>query len=119
LPKLYITPFINESISDNPLKQKKRTYPIDMIYPQKKALNSVIFIPEGYKVDFLPQKLNIDNKLFKLNYFIVSDNEQIKISFEYYFKQSVYPVNNYSLIKYYFNEIVKKGNEKIVLSKIL
>lgn len=115
--KIYLSPFLNESISDNPLKQKIRTYPIDMTYPKKRSYKSTILIPEGYQVDFIPKGKKINNQLFELSYTAISDDKQITISFDYYFKKSIYSSNDYSEIKFYFNEIVDKGNDKIVLSK--
>jgi hypothetical protein len=115
--KIYLSPFLNEIISDNPLKQKERTYPIDMTYPIKRVFNSTILIPKGYKVDFIPSEQKINNQLFELTYSANSDDNKIIISFDYYFKKPVYFATDYSNIKFFFNEIVKKGSEKIVLSK--
>jgi hypothetical protein len=119
--KIYILPFFHEVINDNPLKLKSRTYPIDMTYPNYKSFYSEIKIPEGYEVDFLPANAKILNDQFELNY-LVSNNEEkgsVTVSYNYYFKQSVYPDTEYSKLKFYFNEIVNKGVEKIVLSKKL
>jgi hypothetical protein len=115
--KLFVTPFINEVINNNPLKQIERTYPIDMIYPEKRRFTSSVKIPDGYQIEFLPSESIINNQFFELNYSIKNDDQNIVISFYYYFKKPVYNPSDYSKIKYYFNEIVKKGNEKIVLTK--
>lgn len=115
--KVYLLPFLNEVISENPLKQKVRKYPIDMTYPKKRVYNSVIIIPENYQLDYLPSKQKINNQLFELAYSIETDDNKVIVSFEYFFKKPVYSATDYSKIKYYFKEIVKKGNEKIVLSK--
>jgi hypothetical protein len=115
--KIYLLPFLNLPVSDNPLKQKERTYPIDMTYPKQRIFNATILIPDGYKVDYMPTEQKINNQLFELNYSASSDGNQITVSFDYYFKNTVYAATDYSKIKFYFNEIVKKGNEKIVLSK--
>ncbi len=117
--KIYLSPFLNETISDNPLKQKDRTYPIDLTYPKKRIFKSTIVIPEGNKVEYIPSEQKIDNQLFELTYSTSIVDNQIIILFDYYFKKSIYSSNDYSKIKLYFNEIVKKGNEKIVLSKVL
>jgi hypothetical protein len=116
--KIYISPFLEELLADNPLKQAERTYPIDMIYPSQKIYHSTIHIPEGYKVDHIPKDIFIKNKLFSLDYKVTSDDKEINISFTYYFKNSVYPAQDYNLMKFYFNQIVQKRNEKIVLSKL-
>ncbi len=116
--KFYITPFLNEVISDSPLKQKKRTYPVDLTYTKMRTFNSTISILDGYEVDYLPEQLTIKNSLFELNYIITNNNDnQLQVSFSYMFKKPLYSPEEYARIKYYFNEIVKKGNEKIVLSK--
>ncbi len=116
--KLYVDPFVGISLSDNPLKQRNRTYPVDLTYPRKRSYKSIILIPEGYQTVFLPDQKIINNKLFELKYNVTSDAEKINISFEYLFKNAVYQPDDYSKIKFYFKEIVKKGNEKIVLSEI-
>lgn len=115
--KIYLSPMLGQVISDNPLKQKERAYPIDMTYPKKRTFNSKILIPEGFKVDYLPSGQTINNELFELTYSVNSDDRQIIIIFDYYFKETVYSAHDYSKIKSYFNEIVKKGNEKIIFSK--
>lgn len=115
--KLYIKPFINEVLGDNPLNQDSRSYPIDMIYPTKNSLSSTIDIPDGYEVDYIPENYKIKNDLFELDYQIIQSDRQIKITFSNYFKKSVYPAEKYSDLKFYFKEIIKRGNEKIVLRK--
>ena len=115
--KIYIKPFLNEVDPDNPLKQQTRTYPIDINYPKRRTYKSTIRIPEGYQVDFTPQPEKIKNDQFEMNYSIASDSEKLVVNLSYYFKNSVYPATDYTKIKYYFNEIINKGNEKVVLSK--
>jgi hypothetical protein len=115
--KIYMSPFPNEAITDNPLKQKKRSYDIDMIYTKKRSFNSTISIPEGYKIDYLPKELKISNIVFDLNYTIKQDKNNINVSLNYYFKNPIYSSRNYSNIKSYFDKIVNKGSEKIVFIK--
>lgn len=116
--KIYLSPFLKETIADNPLKQKARTYPIDLTYPKQRFFHSTIIVPDGYKVDYLPSEQKMSNQLFDLNYSVKLENNKIHISLDYYFKRSVYSADDYSKIKFYYDEIVKKGNEKIVLARI-
>jgi hypothetical protein len=113
--KIYLSPFLDEPITENPLKQYSRTYPIDMTYPVKRSFNSVITIPEGYKVEFVPENYKILNDLFELNYNVRNEGKTISISFNYTFRKSVYAATDYTNIKFYFKDIIRKGNEKIVL----
>jgi hypothetical protein len=116
--KIYISPFLNEMLTENPLKLNSRSYPVDMSYPARRSFSSVITIPEGYKTDFLPKEGKIANDLFELNYNIRSDEKTITVTFNYYFKKGLYQATDYAGLKYYFNEIIKKGNEKVVLVKV-
>jgi len=115
--KIYISPFLNETLSINPLKQKTRSYPIDMVYATKHNFTSVIHIPEGYHAEFTPETEHIKNELFEMNYLVDQKDNQINISFTYSFKNPVYEAADYTKIKYYYLQIIKKGNEKVVLVK--
>jgi len=115
--KIYLTAFHNEIIKDNPLKQKSRTYPIDMTYPLIEKLTNSISIPEGYVVDYLPKQLSIKTELFELSFVSSKANDKIILNLDYYFKKSVYSAEEYTRIKHYFSEIIKIGNEKVVLKK--
>ena len=115
--KMYVSPFLNEVISDNPLKQKERTYPIDMTYPKNRVFVSTIEIPAGYQIENLPMEQTIKDPLFTMSYSATAEEGNIKVSFEYSFAKAVYAATDFPEIRFYFNEIVKKGNEKIVFSK--
>lgn len=115
--KIYISPFLDKVISDNPLKQDVRTYPVDMVYPRKRGFTTTIIIPEDYEVEYIPKNREIKNQLFELSYLIEQKEEEIAISFHYTFNNAIYFPNNYLHIKAFFDEIVEHGNEKIVLSK--
>jgi hypothetical protein len=117
--KIYVSPFLREGITDNPLKQKNRLYPIDMVYPVNKSYFSQISIPKGYKVSFIPENTIItDDNGFDLNYVVNHDENKILISFNYYFKKSVYNADEYENVKKYFKEIIRKIGEKVVIEKI-
>lgn len=116
--KIYLSPFLDEPITENPLKQYSRTYPIDMTYPLKRIYNSEITVPDGYKIESVPEDYKIKNEMFELNYNVKKEGKTISISFNYYFKKSVYPATEYLNLKFDFKDIVKKGNEKVVLIHI-
>jgi hypothetical protein len=115
--KIYVTPFLNEVTKNNPLKQKERLYPIDMIYPEYKLYNSTIKIPTGYKIYSLPENQKVKNDNFELNYYSTTTNDFVNISFSYFFRKSEYPSSEYLNLKFYFNEIIKRGSEKVVFIK--
>lgn len=115
--KIYVGPFLNLEIDNSPLKQKERTYPIDLIYPKQRSYESVVMIPDGYRIDFVPENNEISNDYFDLNYTVATQDDRLVVTFDYYFKQAVYNAKDYSKMKYFFNQIAKKGNEKIVFAR--
>jgi len=116
--KIYIQPFLSEVYSENPLKQKTRTYPVDMTYPVKQTYQSEIIIPEGYTVQFLPDKSSLSDDLFELDYSASQTESRINVVLMYSFKHSIYKPEEYNRVKTLFDRIVKKSTEKIVLVKI-
>ena len=115
--KMYINPFFGLNLSENPLKKTDRTFPIDMIYPKRTTFTVNIKIPSEWQINYLPENKKIENELFSIEYDAVKNEDNIDVSFSYYFKKSVYSSNHYILLKSYFNDIVNKGNDKIVLLK--
>lgn len=117
--KIYVSPFLDEPISENPFSSNERKYPVDMIYARKRQFKSFIEIPEGYTVDYLPENKKISNELFDLEYTaeLISNGKKISISATYVFKKAVYEPKEYNLIRYYFIEIIKKLNDKVGLVK--
>jgi len=116
--KILIDPLMNLIIKDNPLKTKTRSYPIDMIYPKSKFYENTITIPENYKPDKLPENFFFNTQLFSLVYNVTQENNTIKISASYQFKKAVYSPEDYTKIKRYFEIIIKKLNQKLVIEKI-
>ena len=88
-----------------------------MIYPTKRCFATTIIIPEGYQIEYIPEEQAIKNQLVELTYKITSEKGKLKVYFDYAFNKAIYPTNIYPQIKRFFEEIVKKGNEEIVLSK--
>ena len=115
--KFLISPFLKETITDNPLKKHSRTYPLDLIYCNKRSYYAEISIPKDYKVELLPDNEKIKNDQFELEYFTTTDENKIKVTLNYYFKLPVYDAEDYLKLKYYYKEIIAKGSEKIILVK--
>lgn len=115
--KLFLNPFCNLSISENPFKQTSRSNLVDMIYIRGDIYRSTIEIPEGYKVEYIPESLGVDDNLIAINYAIERDSSKIMVSAGYNLKQSVYQAKDYNSLKMSFANMIKKFSEMIVLAK--
>jgi len=116
--KILISPFCGYSISDNPLKQVWRLYPIDMTYRKQRVFISTIHIPDGYKLLSKPEAIDVDNDDVKISYSLKEESDtSIKIVGLYDFKKDIYSSTSYIDLKFYFKKIIEKFNEKLILVK--
>lgn len=118
--KIYFKPLFFEAMTENPFKADERTYPIFFDFPttRKKLVN--IMIPDGFKLLSAPEsiilKLKDDAAAFS---FIVHQNGKfVRIESEVRINRSVFSASDYYNLKKFYNSIVEKQNETIVLDKI-
>ena len=116
--KLFIHPFINQAPVDNLFTKPSRTLPIDMIHIHAGIYKSHIQIPEGYKIESLPKEVTSNNKFIKIVYKTEIEGNTIHINAEYEFQKTIYSGEEYASLKYCYDELTKRFNELIVLSKI-
>lgn len=118
--KMYFKPLLFNSITKNPFKLEKRDYPIDFGTPFKEQNIISYTIPEGYRVDFIPENIAIglsDNYgVFKFSVKVVDNKINVLSVFQ--INTAVYPALNYNEIKEFYKIIVNKNLERIVLKKI-
>jgi len=116
--KIIITPFCNTVITENPLKQSTRNYPVDFIYRKANKFQSIISIPKGYKLLKMPDEMIVNNKVVKIVYSASKDDDNtIKVIGWYEFKKEIFESSDYADLKDYFGRIVSKFNEKLILVK--
>ncbi|MEO1451398.1 MAG: hypothetical protein AAFV07_17840, partial [Bacteroidota bacterium] len=80
-------------------------------------LSSMIFIPHGYEVAYLPEPVSIDNELFSLTFLTEGTGDMLTVQLEYATKRALYPAEDYTRIRNFFEQLVSLFNEKIVLTK--
>ena len=118
--KLYFSPMFFLSTDENPFKLDKREYPVDFGYPSITNYRIIINLPEGYKIESLPEPgafMMPDNiGLFKYN--ISGNDKMIQLSVESEMNQSIIIPLYYDVLKAYFSKLVEKENEQIVLARI-
>lgn len=113
--KAYIAPFLSEVVSQNPLKEKERSYPIDFVFKKQEQFECRLMLPEGFTTEFIPENVDINNELFQLKYTAAKSEGIVLITMSYAFKKAVYEPDEYGQVKSFFDELVKKSNERVVL----
>lgn len=117
--KLYFSPLFFLQDKENYFKQDNRKYPIDFASPWLDDFDIVIQIPEGYKVDKLPESTQINTESGNLEFSYTSEVKGTNIMLKVTTKVNV-PIiayNAYQELKDFFNAKILKENEKIVLVK--
>ena len=119
--KIYLSPLLFFSLNSNPFKSVTRTFPIDFPFPSLDKYLITITIPDGYQIESVPQTENIlfSDKILAHKYILTSDDKTIKLMLQDEVNTSILPAENYQNLKDYFQKIVDKQTEKIVLKKTL
>lgn len=118
--KIVVNPFCNYALTENPLKQPARTYPVDITYKKSYNFQSTITVPKGFKLLAKPVEIKIDNSL--VNIYYTADTQvdgYVNIIGKYKFNKDVYGVSDYAELKKYFDVIVNKFNEKLIFVKTI
>lgn len=115
--KLFIHPFCNLSISQNIFKQEKRSLPIDLVYLQEETFHSKIKIPEGYKIEHLPDSIEHNGRIIAIRYKTKVTENTINIEASYKFQSNIYDAKDYNRLKSSFTILTKYLSDMIVLSR--
>ena len=118
--KIYINPMLFFTESHNPFVQEKRKMPINFEYPKFEKYNISYEIPEGYIIESLPKPLKIStdgNELsFSMN--VNSQDNKIQIAVIKEINFAVISGDFYESIKEFYQKMIDKQNEKIVLKRM-
>ena len=104
---------------ENYFKSDKRKFPIYFAYPKALSYIIDIHIPESYKIQKLPENasFNLPENMGSYTYKIQQTPRGIRLQIEIKISQAVIPVTRYKELKDFFEKIVSKENEPVILSK--
>jgi hypothetical protein len=117
---LYINPMFGEGYKENLFKSAERFYPVEMPYTEDETYVFNMIIPDGYVIDELPKpiiiKLNEEGD-GKFEYLISQSGGIISMRSRIQLKRTFYLPEEYEMLREFFDLIVKKHSEQIVLKK--
>lgn len=118
--KIYVNPMLFYTEKQNPFKQEVREYPVDYGYPFMDKYSINIQIPEGYKIEVLPETtiLSMQDNLGMFKYLTNTSGNAIQISAVYQINAAIISSEYYSMLKEFYQKMIEKQNEKIILTKI-
>ena len=118
--KILLKPFLFTAMAENPFKADDRSYPIFFDYPSKQVKVINILLPEGFEVETLPESsiTTFQNDACSYRFTTVQNGNFLRFESVFDLKTIVYNPQDYAILKEFFNHIVEKETEAIILSKI-
>ncbi len=118
--KIYVSPLFFATMTQNPFKQEKREYPVDLSFPRQKRINVMIEIPKGYKIESLPESTRMiaEEQMGEFKYLIQATDNKIQLSITSSINWAIVPTDYYDMLKDFYQKMIAKQNEKIVLIKM-
>jgi hypothetical protein len=118
--KVIISPLFHLALTENPFKSEDRTYPIDFSCRRKNRYIISIVIPDGYQIESLPEStiVNLFDKTGTFSYRVNKSPAGIQVLCEQAINTPIMGPEKYQELKKFYNMILEKEQEKIVLSKI-
>ncbi|HSD08092.1 DUF3857 domain-containing protein [Flavobacterium sp.] len=118
--KIYINPLLFFTKSQNPFKQETREYPVDYGFPFVDKYNVNIDIPEGYVVESLPKsaQFNMEDNIGAFKFLANSSGNKIQLIISHQINTPIISPVYYSMVKDYYQGMIEKETEKIILKKI-
>jgi hypothetical protein len=113
----FFKPVIKSLFTENPFKAEKREYPVEFNYPYNLQQMYTFQIPDNMEIAELPKPSIVqspDNTV-KYTYGISVLGKKISLMVSIQINKSFFVTENYELIKSYFQMVIDKQNELIVL----
>ena len=120
--KIYIDPLLMFTMDESPFKIEKREFPVDFSYPYQQQYMITFKIPDGYQLTSLPEKMQLglpDNiGIYKYRVVQNASQNQIQVICSRDVNATLVSPVYYEALKEYYEKMVNKESEKVVLSKI-
>lgn len=117
---VYFNPIIVGREDENYFKKEVREYPVDFNYPIRKRYTFSITLPAGYQVVEIPKpiKISLPGDGGKFSYVAGNSDNVLTITCDLMINQTIFPSPNYNEIKKFYEMVVSKMAEQVVLKKI-
>ena len=116
--KLYINPLCHLTMTENPFKTNKRTFPVDYTAPWLEKNLVVMTMPEGYAVEFIPESFGVGlpDNLGVFKYVVKQTGNKLSIQSVFKMNSSLISPQYFQELKEFYAQLVAKQSEKIILA---
>ncbi len=117
---IYLSPLLGFTLAKTPFAKPERKFPVNFTFPQDESILVRYSLPKNYKVDEMPSNAAFsmpDGKAkFTISYNTAGNELVIKSKIT--IPNTIYISTDYPALRGFFDEVLKKQNEKIILKKI-
>ncbi|MGQ8337597.1 DUF3857 domain-containing protein [Sunxiuqinia sp. A32] len=116
----YFSPMVDPFFNENPFKLETREFPVEFSYPYKIQQIYTISLPENYEVSELPETLvaTLPNNDGKFMYQVKKFGNGLHVSSVFMLNKSQFLPSEYDFLKQFFQLVIDKQNEFVVLKSI-
>jgi hypothetical protein len=118
--QLYVIPLQFDKYNENPFKAEERLYPVDFLTAMEKTQLLLLEMPDGYSIEQLPKNIRmvlLENAAsFSMQSSIIEN--KVQVLFKLNINRPVFFQNEYLDLKAFFDELIKKQSEMLILKKV-
>ncbi|MFN8355317.1 MAG: DUF3857 domain-containing protein [Spirosomataceae bacterium] len=117
---LYLKPMLSEGHNENPFKAAERNFPIDFGYQMEETFMATYELPTGYSMAEAPKNVvvNLPNGGGRFAFVVSTQEQKIVVNSRIQLKKALYAAEDYGALREFFDKIVEKHNQQIVLKKL-
>ncbi|NEM97979.1 DUF3857 domain-containing protein [Pontibacter burrus] len=116
---IYFNPLLGFVKKDNPFKLEERLYPINFSWPSDETIIAKYTIPAGYVVEEAPKSavITLPEEGGKFTFMVQQQGNQLQVMSRINLNKTLFYVEEYTYLKEFYNQIIAKQAEQIVLKK--
>ena len=114
-----VNPMLIQRMEDNPFKLETRKYPIDYGHMIKKKYVIKLVLPEGYEATDFPKPCSIalPDKSARFIYQAGCTGNFVQVTTSFEINKTLYLETEYKLLKEFYNQVIAKQAEVIMVKK--
>jgi hypothetical protein len=116
---IYLNPMQGQGEKENPFKLETRKFPVDFAAPIEDTYLFNYTIPEGYKVEEQPKNaiVTLPENSGRFTYSISVMGNNITVLSKVNINRPIFQAEEYPFLKEFYNQIIAKHAEQIVIKK--
>ncbi len=118
--RIYFNPILKYKTTENPFKLEQREYPVNFGHPISVNYIMILELPINYTIEEQPKsaKISLPDNGGVYTYQINQTDNKVLIKYNFNTGKSQYLPSEYEYLKEFYNQIIAKENQILVLKKI-